>query len=409
LAVYSVSEIAKYLKEALERDSHLGDLWISGEVSNFTRSGAGHLYFTIKDAASSLRCVMFRPAQGGELLSNGIAVIAHGRVSFYEARGETQLYVDIVQPEGVGELQLKLEQLKLKLEQEGLFELSRKRHLPAFPRRIGLVTSPTGAVLHDIQNVVQRRYPLAELMLAPTPVQGDGAIDGILEAFQVLNEVEDIDVIIVARGGGSLEELWAFNEESVAHAIFASRAPVVSGIGHETDFTIADMVADHRAPTPSAAAELVVPDGRQLAASIAASFQSLEAEVWRQLSTRIEDLDRMRTRLLGRAPDVSSPRLRIDDLLQEATRHLKGYLELKKERTNSLEMRLSTLSPLGVLDRGYAIVQRGGNQEVVHHVSQVLEDDNLWITVADGVFRASATPSQSKAKKRKVTPEKSKV
>ena len=393
MAVYSVSQIARYLKDSLERDSLLGDAWISGEISNLSQSGAGHFYFTLKDANSSLRCVMFRPAQGGgDQLSNGTAVIAHGRISFYEARGETQLYVDIVQPEGVGVLQLKLEQLKLKLEQEGLFEPSRKRPLPAFPRRIGLVTSPTGAVLHDIQNVVQRRYPLAELVLAPTPVQGDGAVAGIVEAFQALNDEDDIDVIIMARGGGSLEELWAFNEELVAHAIYSSHAPVISGIGHETDFTIADLVADQRAPTPSAAAELAVPDGKQLAATLSAFGQALEAGVYWHLSTYSENIEAMRTRLLSRAPDVVTPRLRIDDMLKASSAHLNRYLGIKRERLQGLGMRLSTLSPSGVLERGYAIVQREDAQEVVRSVSQVSEGDGLRVTVSDGAFGAKVTP-----------------
>ncbi len=404
MAVYSVSQIARYLKDSMEQDSLLGDLWISGEISNLSQSGAGHFYFTLKDANTSLRCVMFRPAQGGgDQLSNGIAVIAHGRISFYEARGETQLYVDIVQPEGVGELQLKLEQLKLKLEQEGLFEPTRKRPLPAFPRRIGLVTSPTGAVLHDIQNVVQRRYPLAELVLAPTPVQGDGAVAGIVEAFQVLNDEGDIDVIIMARGGGSLEELWAFNEEPVAHAIYSSHAPVISGIGHETDFTIADLVADQRAPTPSAAAELAVPDGKQLAATLSAFGQALEDGVYRHLSTYSENMEELRTRLLNRAPDVVTPRLRIDDMLKASSAYLSRYLELRRERLEGLGMRLSTLSPEGVLERGYAIVQREEGQEVVRSVSQVSGGDGLRVTVSDGAFGAKVTPKPGGRQEKKGT------
>ncbi|MSQ41366.1 MAG: exodeoxyribonuclease VII large subunit, partial [Dehalococcoidia bacterium] len=268
MPVYAVSQITAYLQASLESDDFLRDVWISGEVSNLSASGAGHMYFTLKDNAGQLRCVMFRSQRGREFLEKGAAVLAHGAISFYQTRGDLQFYVDLVQPAGVGELTLKLEQLKVKLQEEGLFEPSRKRSLPPFPHKIAVVTSPTGAVWHDIQNVIRRRYPLVELALAPTPVQGGQAAERIVEALQTVNQESDVDVVIIARGGGSLEELWPFNEEVVARAIYASRIPVVSGVGHETDVTIADLVADLRAPTPSAAAELVVPDKRQLQAEV---------------------------------------------------------------------------------------------------------------------------------------------
>ncbi len=399
MPVYSVSQITRYIKDSLERDSLLRDLWISGEVSNLSRSGAGNVYFTLKDDAGALRCVMFRPARGADLLSNGASVLAHGRLSFYEVRGDIQFYADIVQPEGVGELHLLLEQLKLKLEKEGLFEPSRKRPLPAFPRRIGVVTSPTGAILHDIQNVLRRRYPLVELALAPTKVQGDGAAEGIVEALQVLNDEADMDVIILARGGGSLEELQPFNEESVAYAIYRSRVPVISGVGHETDVTIADLVADHRAPTPSAAAELAVPDRSQLAAQVLASEQSLAASMSRRLTQLYAELERLYRRLSGRAPDVAPLRLRIDDMLRASTAYIGRYLDLKRERLEGLEMRLSALSPLGVLSRGYAIVQKEAGQEVVRRVDQVREGDAIQVTVSDGSFGAEVTPSHPEGHK----------
>ena len=236
MAVYSVSQVIGYLGDVLAQDALLQDLWIRGEVANLARPGSGHSYFTLRDSSGTLRCVMFRRARGAELLSNGAAVVAHGRVSIYGVRGELQLIADIVQPEGVGELQMRLEQLKLKLETEGLFEPSRKRPLPAFPRKVGAVTSPTGAVWQDIQTVIGWRYPLVELLLAPTAVQGELAAQGIVDAFDALNEVPDVDTVIVARGGGSLEDLWPFNEEAVARAIFSSRAPVISAIARRSTF-----------------------------------------------------------------------------------------------------------------------------------------------------------------------------
>src|SRR3990172_7585678 len=268
IEAYRVSWLARYLKELIESDLRLSNIWVDGEVSNLSRSSAGHLYFTLKDEEAQLRCVMFRRAHGGAPVENGAQVLAHGNVSFYEARGDLQLIVDFVQAAGVGVWQAQFERLKEQLEAEGLFDPARKRSLPEFPQRIGVVTSPVGAALHDICNVVGRRWPLAEIVLAPTPVQGPDAVPGIIGGIEQLNRRGDIDVIIAGRGGSSIEELWAFNEELVARAIFASVVPVVSAVGHETDVTIADFVADRRAPTPSAAAELVVPDRAEVAARI---------------------------------------------------------------------------------------------------------------------------------------------
>ncbi|MCH7652599.1 MAG: exodeoxyribonuclease VII large subunit, partial [Chloroflexi bacterium] len=357
MAVYSVSQVSSYLKEVIEQDSLLQDVWVGGEVSNLARPGSGHSYFTLRDANASLRCVMFRNSRGSEQLDNGVAIIAHGRISIYEVRGDLQLIVDIVQPEGVGELQLKLEQLKLKLETEGLFEPSRKRKLPIFPQKIGVVSSPTGAVWHDIQDVIGRRYPLVELMLAPAPVQGDTAAPAIAEAIQAANDEPDLDVVIVARGGGSLEDLWPFNEELVARAIYGSRVPVVSAVGHETDYTIADLVADVRAPTPSAAAELVVPDRMELSSRILIQEQSLNAGIWGQLSTKKEAAAHLIGRVERGRPDLDTLRMRVDDLLKTAYTHLKHNLAVKSERFGGLDARLHSVSPRDTMRRGYAIIQ----------------------------------------------------
>ena len=393
MPVYSVSQITRYLKDSLEADFFLNDLWMRGEVSNLTRSAAGHFYFTLKDSASQVRCVMFRPAHGGEHLAEGGAVIAHGRVSLYEVRGDLQLIADLAQPEGVGELHLELERLKVKLEAEGLFQVSRKRPLPVFPKRIGVATSPTGAVWHDIQNIIRRRYPLVELAFAPTPVQGDTAAGGIVDAFDALNAEDDIDLVILARGGGSLEDLWPFNEETVARAIYASRSPVISAVGHETDFTIADMVADCRAPTPSAAAELAAPDRDELMERVESRQRSIFQWVSGDLSDRSRDLDQTAWRLQRYAPDIPSWRQRVDDLSQANARALDSYLTLRGERIGALDMRLASLNPASVLARGYAVVQRQDTLEPVTSVVQVSPGDDLDITVAGGSFPSRVLPA----------------
>ena len=391
MAVYSVSQVASYLKDVIERDALLQDLWVSGEVANLSRSGSGHSYFSLRDANGTLRCVMFRNARGSERLESGAAVIVHGRASIYLARGDLQLIVDIVQPEGVGELQLRLEQLKLKLENEGLFESSRKRTLPEFPRRVGVITSPTGAVWHDIQTVVARRYPLVELLLAPSPVQGEMAAPGIVEAFQAINEAPDVDVIVLARGGGSLEDLWAFNEEAVARAIYASRAPVVSAIGHETDVTIADLVADLRAPTPSAAAEMIVPDGRELVTRILTAQQALTSLTRAYLSTSADQLRGLEARLDRTRPDLDTLRLRIDDFLSIAMIHLEHNLQVKTEQSRGVRQRLKSLSPQNTLERGYAIVQKGEDGDVISDASELDAGDAVSVTVSRGIFDAEVT------------------
>ena len=388
MAVYTVSQVSEYLRDSLESDYFLANLWVSGEVSNLSRSAAGHLYFTIKDSESQLRCVMFRPTREADRLRDGTSVIVHGRISIYPVRGELQIYVDLVQPAGTGELHLRLERLKAQLEEEGLFEPSRKRNLPPFPTKIGVVTSPSGAVLHDIATVVQRRYPLAELVVSPTSVQGEQAALDIADALNELNRLQEIDVIIVARGGGSLEELWAFNEEPVARAIYASRAPVVSAVGHETDVTIADLVADLRAPTPSAAAEMVVPDMAGLLGQVTEWQQDILAVARRISFEKRRDLDSLVQRLNSRGPQVQDKQQRLDELTQSLSRSLWVTLNLSRERFQGLEQQLRALDPNSVLERGYAIVQRSDQGALVKSVGQVEKDDELKVRVSDGSFNA---------------------
>ena len=390
MAVYSVSLITAYLRERLEYDPVLQDVWVSGEIANLRRSGTGHSYFTLRDEAGSLRCVLFLSSGGSERLVPGAAVIVHGRISIYERSGDLQLIVDLVQPEGVGELQLRLEELRLKLEREGLFEPSRKRVLPPFPRRVAVVTSPTGAVWQDIRNVVGRRYPLVELVLAPTPVQGEEAAPSVVEALRATGR-SDVDLVIVARGGGSLEDLWPFNEESVARAVYSSPVPVISAVGHETDVTIADLVADVRAPTPSAAAEMAVPDVVELARRVSTMRASAMAAAASHLATRSESVRELEGRLFSSAPDVDTLRRDVDDLLGQAAAHMAHDIEIRRERLGSLSGRLRALSPYAILRRGYAIVQRRGDGETPRPPAPFLVGDTLDITLEKTALAADVT------------------
>ncbi len=397
MQLFTVSQVAQYVKQVVDRDALLQDLWVSGEVSNLVRSAAGHAYFTMKDADAQLRCVLFRNNRSAELLANGGAVNAHGRISFYETRGELQLYVDLVQPSGLGALALELERLKLQLEEEGLFDPSRKRPLPFFPQRIGVVTSEQGAVFHDIRTVVERRYPLAELVLCASAVQGEQAAAEVVDALRALNATGDIDVIIVARGGGSLEELWTFNTEPVVRAIHASHAPVVSAVGHETDVTIADLVADVRAATPSAAAELCTPDAALLAAELSALMERARSTVAYELSERAQSVDSLARRMRGRLPDIGGWRQRVDELLGQGSRSLKGLLGSRREQAHAFEAQLHALDPSAVLGRGYAVVALPATGAIVTSVDQVHDGDLVRATVHDGRFDAEVRQQAAKA------------
>ncbi len=390
MAIYSVGQINKYLKSLLLSDSIVSDLWVRGEVSNLTKSGAGHFYFTLKDSDSQIRCVMFRPAFGSENLNNGSAVSIHGSVSIYEVRGDIQLYVDMVQPEGVGDLYLEFERLKLSLEQDGLFLETNKKDLPRFPKRIGVVTSPSGSVWHDIENIIRRRYPLIELCIAPTTVQGDKAAHEIVEAIHLFNSESRMDLLILARGGGSIEELWPFNEEIVARAIYTSTIPIISAVGHETDYTISDMVADLRAPTPSAAAEIAVPDINDLRDNIIWSVQKLRGKISNNVTHHRQNLGRVETYLSLNKPSTSIRKQKIDELLSRNMSILKSYTLLTMERVRSMESILLSLKPDSVLNRGYAIVENQSKLGIVRSVDNVDIGDTIDITISDGTFSAKA-------------------
>jgi exodeoxyribonuclease VII large subunit len=389
----TVRQANHYVKILLDGDYVLQDLWVEGEVSNFRVTASGHAYFTLKDDQASLRCVMWRSDVSRQdlLPQDGQSVLAHGRISVYEAAGAYQFYTDRIQLAGMGRLHLEFEALKRRLAKEGLFDPARKRPLPSFPRRLGVVTSPTAAVLWDILNVLARRYPLAQVVISPTLVQGDQAPPQIVAAIQALNDYADVDVIVVARGGGSLEELWAFNDERVARAIVASRVPVISGVGHEIDFTIAGFAADVRAPTPSAAAELVVPDRVELQTAVRSQGMRLADVLQRRLVEHRQSLDYLiqnlhRSSPLGR---IQSLRQHVDELFQTGSIHLRHLLALHRERLNGLTGQLATLSPFATLERGYAIVRHGDAGHVVTSVKQVAPGDSIAVHVRDGEFDAT--------------------
>ena len=394
LAIYHVSQLTNYIREMIGNDFFLNDVWIEGEVQNLARPSSGNCYYTLRDSRATIRCAMFRnKSRGSELLSNGTAVIAHGQVAIYEQRGDLQIIVDQVQPEGMGEYELKLEQLKLKLEAEGLFDHSRKRPVPPYPRRIGVITSPTGSVWHDIRTVVERRYPVSELVLAPSAVQGDQATSTIQDAFRALDRIGGVDVVILARGGGSHEDLAAFNEEGVARIVFSSKVPVISAIGHETDQTIVDLTADLRAPTPSVAAELAVPDIRDIAASVGIYQQQMTSYIvggFGDASNRVSDLQ---TRCERECPDVDSFRQRIDQLLENATKYMVRDIKIRSERARSMELRLKALSPSDTLRRGYAIVRSSDTGNIVSDASKLVPSDRFHVTLKRGSVEGEVVDS----------------
>ena len=388
--IWTVSQLTSHVRALLEDHAPFQDIWLAGEISNFSRSSAGHLYFTLKDNRASLSCVMWRSAASylAWQPQQGDAVLAHGHISVYPARGSYQLYVDQMRPAGRGDLHARFEALRDQLRAEGLFEPSLKRPCPPFPRVVGIVTSLQAAALRDVLHVLRRRYPLAQVLLAPTLVQGDQAPAQMVAALEALNARDDVDLILLVRGGGSLEELWAFNDEALARAIAASRHPVVTGVGHETDFTIADFVADLRAPTPSAAAEMVVPDRAELEQHVARRVEQLQASLEQRLDQAARALAQQQRSLQRVSPQgrIDTHRQRVDDVMRQTNRALAHRLALHRSALEGTQARLLALSPLATLERGYAIVRREKTGAVVHSVAQVQADDDLAIQVHDGEF-----------------------
>lgn len=370
--VLTVSQLNNYIKSMIEDDSALKRLTIKGELTNFTdHKRSGHFYFSIKDEKSSIRGIMFKTYASRVPFEpqNGMNVVLTGAVRVFERDGAVQFYCEQMQPDGVGALYLAYEQLKERLDREGLFDQSHKRPLPAFPRTIGVVTSKTGAVLHDIWNVLSRRYPIGRLLLIPTLVQGEGAPSAICHAISLAQQIEDLDVLIVGRGGGTAEDLWAFNHESVARAIYNSRVPVISAVGHEVDFTIADFVADLRAPTPSAAAELVAPDCGQLWQSLQATKRGLDQWASSAVADRALSIARMNERLQQYTPAIAigQANVALDEQNTRLQQAIKQQLQQKNNEFMKQTALLEALSPMKVLTRGYSIT---------YHADKLLQADS---------------------------------
>jgi len=391
---WTVTTLTRHLRQLLESDASLQAVWVQGELSNLARPASGHIYFTLKDSGASLRCVIWR-SEAARLrlaLQDGMAVDVHGSISIYEAGGQYQLYADTLHPMGEGALYQEFLRLKAALEAEGLFDAARKRSIPEFPRRIGIVTSPTGAALRDMLNTLRRRLPLAEVILAPTPVQGDEAPAGIVSALRALNRVGAPEVILLARGGGSIEDLWAFNEESVVRAVIESAAPVITGVGHETDFTLADFAADLRAPTPTAAAELAT---SVTVLDMKAKLVEIQGIIFSGMATTLQQqreaagwLDN-RLRLYSPSRRMQTERQRLDEMTRRWNAAQAQGLRFSKEKLKGMENRLLALSPLAVLRRGYSVITK--NEKVVTSTSQIQIDDALHVRIQDGEFNARVT------------------
>ncbi len=430
-AIFTVSELTREIKDLLEMT--FSDLWVEGEISNLRVPPSGHAYFTLKDDLSQIRAVLFK-GQARHLRFNpedGLQVICRGRVSLYEKRGEYQLILEAMEPKGIGALQLAFLQLKERLEKEGLFDAGRKRPLPMLPQKIGIVTSPTGAVIRDMLHIIDRRFENVHILLYPVRVQGEGASSEIAAGIDYLNQHQDVDVIIVGRGGGSLEDLWAFNEEAVARAIHRSRVPVVSAVGHETDYTIADFVADLRAPTPSAAAELVVRDKRETKNAIHSLTIRLESRMLQALQevrTRLSHLRRImgdpkkrieehllrvderanrmilimswtmkrdreqylhhRSNLFLRNPlqRIQNVRLLLSQREKELAQNTRHGIEIRKKRLEGMLGKLDSLSPLAILRRGYSITRKTPSLQIVRSASQVREGEKVEVRLHEGTL-----------------------
>jgi exodeoxyribonuclease VII large subunit len=392
--IITVTELNRYMKALIEGDAALASVWVRGELSNFTNHyKTGHMYMTVKDEGSAIRAVMFaRDASKLRFMpENGMKVLVQGRVAVYERDGQYQLYLHAMEPDGIGALYLAFEQLKRKLAGEGLFDEGRKRPLPKLPLKIGVITSPTGAAVRDIIHVLGRRFPMAEVLLYPVLVQGENAPPQIIEALRYFGTSGEADLVILGRGGGSIEELWAFNDEGVARAIAACRVPVISAVGHETDFTIADFAADLRAPTPSAAAELAVPDG----ITLKTRFANLDARLLALVRNRLQSARTKVTDLAGRRV-FKSPAVYIDDRRMAViamTARLDAAMRLQgARRRHRLEVaagKLDALSPLAVLGRGYAVILRDGG--AVRSCAELAPGDGIDIMLAKGGARAAVT------------------
>ncbi len=389
--VYSVSQLNSYVKGVLDKDENLTHIFVTGEISNFKAHYSGHLYMTVKDETASIKAVMFA-GNASKLRfrpEDGMKILVFGTVSLFPRDGSYQLYINDMQPDGVGALNIAFEQLKKKLEGEGLFRTEFKKPIPKFPQKVGVVTSATGAAVQDIFNVLKRRFPVAQIVLRPCQVQGDGAAEDIADAIDEFNRLNVADVLIVGRGGGSIEDLWAFNEEIVARAVFNSKIPIISAVGHETDYTICDFVADLRAPTPSAAAECAVPDVFELKANLI----SVKQHIYALAKNRI-DIERGKLNSIEKSVALRDPLTNINDrrrelvyITEKLTVLTNSVFDNNKSKISALAGKLDALSPLGVISRGYALVEKDGKP--VTKIGNLKTADKVCVKLSDGTFSAN--------------------
>jgi exodeoxyribonuclease VII large subunit len=393
---WTVSKLTFYIRKLLEENETLQDVWVQGEISNLSRPASGHVYFTLKDSSAALKCAMWKTsaARLGIPLQDGKAVEVHGKIGVYEVSGQYQLYADQIRPVGEGALYQEFIRLKAMLEDEGLFAPERKRPIPTFSQKIGIVTSATGAALRDMLNTLRRRLPLVEVILAPSPVQGIEAPPALVKAIQSLN-FQSPDVIIIARGGGSIEDLWAFNDERVVRAVDMSDVPIICGVGHETDFTLCDFAADLRAPTPTAAAELATQITMQDLAATVSDLQSrFTKSVVEYLNLQKSVLASLLTQMKYVSPDrrIQSERQRVDELARRAYASLFHHIQLQSTHVTGIQRRLEALNPSAVLGRGYAVVTRKDDGSVVSRISQA--SDEMKVRVSDGEFEVKKISSR---------------
>jgi len=393
---WTVSKLTFYIRKLLEEDETLQDVWVQGEISNLSRPASGHVYFTLKDSSAALKCVMWKTsaARLGIPLQDGKAVEVHGKIGVYEVSGQYQLYVDQIRPVGEGALYQEFMRLKAMLEAEGLFAPERKRLIPMFPQKIGIVTSATGAALRDMLNTLRRRLPLVEVILAPSPVQGIEAPPALVKALQLLNN-QLPNVILLARGGGSIEDLWAFNDERVVRAVANSAVPVICGVGHETDFTLCDFAADLRAPTPTAAAELATQiTVIDLRAALQNSRTRILSATLNLLAEQKTALSSLVSQLRYTSPDrrIQSEHQRVDELVRRAHSSLDHHIQLQATHVRGMQRRLEALNPSAVLARGYAVVTRKDNGSVVSRVAQAGAE--MKVRVSDGEFEVRKLTSR---------------
>ncbi len=394
--IYSVSQLNYYVKSLLDNDPHLSNIFVTGEISNLTdHYRSGHIYFSLKDKNAVVRAVMFAGNTRNLKFKpeEGMKVIALCRASVYEPTGGYQIYVEDMQPDGIGALTIAFEQLKKKLENKGLFSDEHKKLIPEFPKIVGVITSPTGAAVQDIRNIITRRFPSVEIVLCPVLVQGAGAPEQLINAVNLFNEYDCADVLIIGRGGGSIEDLWAFNDENLAYAIYASNIPVISAVGHETDFTICDFVSDLRAPTPSAAAELAVPDKRELLSYYNSQRQYLSSIIDNKITKSKKLLSDYKIMLSKYSPErrielISS---NLDNLKTRADFAVNKNLDSKSESLIKLGAKLESLNPVAVLQRGYSIAEKDG--KMINSVKELKTDDIVKLTLNDGTVNTKVLES----------------